>query len=259
MKIYYISNPSGQLQASIDFVKAIVAGIESNYPRVDKAGAWALNHRVLRDVPPHSDDARPNYAYSYQHLLHVTTISADRTYNLIQSPAQRLQNGTGAQSSLTPQALIASIPLSQTDAHFALLVNQMPLLWSPQRLLDVTNANIYQAGEFFIHVGELRSRRQGHASNTNNSPGVVVCICTHVGSPEADIDDSSIPADESPTDFEYAQESIRDIWNTIKKDLILGRSEVREYMQIAQDFGRDEEQAREAVVRVWCEALGPRP
>ncbi|KAJ4356375.1 uncharacterized protein N0V89_004408 [Didymosphaeria variabile] len=254
MNLYYIPNQGAQLSASLDFVKAIVAGIESSYPRANKAGAWTLSHRVLRDVPPYSETAQTDYAHSYQHLLHVSTISPDRTYSLIQRPPQAGSNGTSAAA---PQVAIASIPLSQSDAHFAFLANQMPLLWSPQRMLDVANGKTYQAGDFLIYVGELRSRRQVQTS-TQTSPGVVVCVSTHAGGPDNDVHASYLLVNEDTIDFEYAQASIRELWSTIKKDITFGRSEVRENMQLAQDFGDDEERSREAVMRMWCEALSPR-
>ncbi|KAF2448719.1 hypothetical protein P171DRAFT_481770 [Karstenula rhodostoma CBS 690.94] len=243
--VYYIPNQGAQLSASLDYVKAIVAGIESSFPRADKAGTWALTHRMLRDNPPYSEAAQPDYPHAYQHLLHVSTISPDRTYNLIQHPPQAGHDGSPG---TVPQVAIASLSLHQGDAHASFLANQMPLLWTPQRMLDVANGNTFQAGDFLIHVGELRSRRQAQAGN-QTSPAVVVCVSTPAGGP--DYDDDTI-------DFEYAQASIRELWNTIKKDIAFGRAEVREHMQLAQDFGRSEEQDREAVARIWCAALSPR-
>lgn len=250
--VYYIPNQGAQLSASLDYVKAIVAGIESSFPRADKAGTWALTHRMLRDNPPYSETAQSDYPHAYQHLLHVSTISPDRTYNLIQHPTPAGQDG----SSGTPQVAIASLPLSQGDAHANFLANQMPLLWTPQRMLDVANGKTFQTGDFLIYVGELRSRRQAQTGN-QASPAVVVCVSTHAGGPDDD-DTSSSPPDENAIDFEYAQASIRELWNTIKKDITFGRAEVREHMQPAQTFGRSEEQNREAVARMWCEALSPR-
>jgi hypothetical protein len=256
--LYYIPNHGGQLAASLDHVKAIVAGIESSYPRAGKGAAWTLTHRVLRDVAPYSETAQTDYLHAYQHLLHVSSISPDRTYNLIQHPPPPALDGT---SCTAPHAAMASLPQSQGDAHAAFLANQMPLLWSPQRMLDVANGKTFHAGDFVIYLGELRSRRQGQTSN-QTAPGVVVCVSTHVGGPDDDDDDdddtSSPPPDEDTMDFEYAQASIRELWNTVKKDITFGRADVREYMQLAQDFGRHEEQAREAVARMWCEALSPR-
>lgn len=246
--LYYIPNHGAQLSASLDLVKAIVAGIESSYPRADKAGAWTLTHRLLRDVPPYSETAQTDYPHSYQHLLHLSTVSPDRTYNVIS------QNHASATA---PQVAVASIPLSQTDAHFAFLANQMPLLWSPQRMLDVVNGKTYHTGEFLVHVGELRSRRQVQTSN-QTSPAVVVCVSTHTGGSRDDDDPPSLPVDDNAMEFEYAQALIRDLWGTIKKDITFGRSEVREHMQLAQDFGPDQEKTREAIARMWCEALSPR-
>jgi hypothetical protein len=261
--LYYIPNHGGQLAASLDHVKAIVAGIESSYPRADRAGAWTLTHRVLRDVAPYSETAQTDYPHAYQHLLHVSSISPDRTYSLIQHPPPPAQDGTSPTTSpTTPHMAMASLPLSQGEAHAAFLANQMPLLWNPQRMLDVANGKTFHAGDFLIYLGELRSRRQGQTGN-QTAPGVVVCVSTHVGGPDDDDDDddddSSSPPDEDAMDFGYAQASIREFWNTVKKDITFGRADVREYMQLAQDFGRDEEQAREAVARMWCEALSPRP
>lgn len=227
-----------------------MSGIETSYPRADAAGAWTLSHRMLRDVPPYKEHGQTDYVHAYQHLLHVSTVSPDRTYNLIQHPPQTTQNGI-------PQVAIASIPLTQTDTHFAFLVNQLPLLWVPQRVLDLPNGKIYQAGEFQIHIGELRSRRQA-STGVPTSPAVLVCISTTVGGPDDEAENSSSVAEESITDFGYAQESIRELWNTIKKDASFSRADIREFMQLTQDFGNDKELAREAVVRMWCAALSPR-
>lgn len=252
--VYYIPNQGAQLSVSLDYVKAIVAGIESSFPRADKAGTWGLTHRLLRDNPPYSETGRENYPHAYQHLLHVSTISPDRAYNFIQHPPNAGQNGNvGA----TPRIAIASLPLAQGDAHAGFLANQMPLLWTPQRMLDVVNGKTFQAGDFLIYVGELRSRRQAQTGN-QISPAVVVCVSTHAGGPDNDDNTSSAPADDNAIDLEYAQASIRELWNTIKKDITFGRAEVREQMQSVQGFGHGEEQNREAVVRMWCEALLPR-
>lgn len=252
-RIYYIPNQGAQLQASQDCVKAIVGGIEASYPHVDTAGTWTLSHRILRDVPPYSESGQADYVHAQQHLLHVSNVSQDRTYNLIQDPPPTDQNET---STPNTHVAISSIPLNQTDAYFGFLVNQMPLLWSPQRMLDVVNGKTYRIGDFLIHIGELRSRRQAQ-TGIASSPAVAVCISTHVAGPDDD-DESTPSTDEAGIDFDYAQDSIRELWNTIKKDTTFNRSEVRENMQLAQDFGREEELAREAVVRMWCTALSPR-
>lgn len=251
-RLYYIPNQGAQLTASQDFIKQIVSGIESSFPRADTAGTWTLSHRMLRDVPPYKEHGQTDYAHAYQHLLHVSTVSPDRTYNLIQYPPQTTQKDI-------PQAAVASIPLAQTDTHFAFLVNQLPLLWAPQRVLDIPNGKIYQAGDFLIHIGEFRSRRQA-STGVPSSPAVVVCISTEVGGPEDEVEGPSTGADESITDFDYAQESIRELWNAIKKDATFSRDEIpiREFMQLAQDPGHDKELGREAVVRMWCAALSPR-
>lgn len=124
-------------------------------------------------------------------------------------------------------------------------------------MLDVINGKTYQAGDFLIYVGELRSKRQAQTGN-QASPAVVVCISTHAGGADGDDGTSSPTVDDSAIDFEYAQASIRELWNTIKRDITFGRAEVREHMQPTQGFGHGEEQNREAVVRMWCEALIPR-
>lgn len=134
----------------------------------------------------------------------------------------------------------------------------MPLLWSFQRVLDVVNGSTYQAGDFLIQVGELRSRRPGQTSNIN-SPGVVVCISAFVGGSKPNTQDSSASPSDDQAERQFTQETMRQAWNTIKKEMVLGRSEVREYMQAASHVSEnDQDIAREAVVQMWCEALGPR-
>lgn len=235
-------------------MKQIVSGIETSFPRADTAGAWTLGHRILRDVPPYEKHGQTDYAHAYQHLLHVSTISPDRTYNLIQHPAPAAQNGT---ASTFPQVTVASIPVSQTDSHFAFLVNQLPLLWAPQRMLDIPTGKTYQVGDFVVYIGELRSRRQA-STGIASSPGVVVCISTHVGSPDGEAGSLSPTADEEKIDFGYAQDTIREFWGVVKKDATFPQADIREFLQLTQDPGDDEEQAREAVVRMWCAALSPR-
>ncbi|KAF1970752.1 hypothetical protein BU23DRAFT_570431 [Bimuria novae-zelandiae CBS 107.79] len=237
--LYYIPNQGAQLAASQDMAKQIVSGIEARFPRADAAGAWTLNHRILRDVPPYSENPQAAYDHAYQHLLHVSTLSPDRTYNLIQHKAS---------------SAMTSIPLSQTDAHFSFLANQMPLLWAPQRVLDVPNGKIYQAGDFVIGVGELRSRRQASAG-THTSPGLIICISTHAGGPDSEAEGSSSPTEDGDVDFEYAQESIRELWSAITKDVTFNRSDARPFMQPTQDSRLE---PREQVVRMWCVALSPK-
>ena len=229
-------------------------GIETSFPRADTAGSWTLGHRILRDVPPYKEHGQTDYAHAYQHLLHVSTVSPDRTYNLIQHPAPAGQNGT---TNTIPQVAVASIPVTQTDSHFAFLVNQLPLLWAPQRMLDIPAGKTYQVGDYLIYIGELRSRRQA-STGIPSSPGVIVCISTQVGPPDDEAESPSSPREDEKIDFGYAQETIRECWNAIKRDASFPQTEIREFMQSAQDPGDDEEQAREAVVRMWCAALSPR-
>lgn len=254
---------------SVGLVRSIVTGIETRWPRATRDGEWKLNHRLFRNIPDtkqEHDNAAPNTnpSHSYHHLLHASYISYDRTYNLVQPPAQKqpvAQDGRQppqitATSSSPPSAIIA-IPISETDSHFSLLAHQWGALWTPQRILDVPNGIKYTAGMATIYIGELRQRRQGPQSANILSPGVVVSISISAGAGDDDTlpNDPDFPPFDDDIDFEPAQNDIRELWKEIKRDIDFGKSEVREFMQIAQNFDGNKEGERQAAARMWCEAL----
>jgi hypothetical protein len=114
----------------------------------------------------------------------------------------------------------------------------------------------YEGGPFTIHIGELRATRDGGALQ---SPGVVVCISTTVSTYDAsdatgEGENGAAADSREEIDLDCAQASIRAFWNKIKAGRDLGRAEAREIMMTRRnDMGPEDE--RQAVVRMWCEAL----
>jgi hypothetical protein len=102
-----------------------------------------------------------------------------------------------------------------------------------------------------VHLGELRSTREGPQSGGVQSPGVLVCISTVVGADDPDDLVNSENAEEA-LDFDFAQAMIRDCWSKIKDNRDLGKSEVKEIMMATEDLKNQEKQA---AVRMWCDAL----
>lgn len=146
--------------------------------------------------------------------------------------------------------------------YATLLKHQSAALWNARHILSVQQGTAYNGGLCTIQIGELRSTREGPQSGAVQSPGVVVCISTVVGS---DVSDDSNPNTkmengtameidgDATVDFDYAQAVIRDCWAKIKEGRDLGRSEVREVMMAQEDVKGVKE--KEAVVRMWCEVL----
>lgn len=140
----------------------------------------------------------------------------------------------------------------------------MAALWTPRQVFTVQQGASYQSGLCTIEVGELRALREGPQSNAVNSPGVVICISTHIGEIESDEDtnpdiasqdDGTGTTADTEVDFDYAQAIIKECWRTIKGDKDFGgRAQIRDVM-MTPELTTGTEQEREAAVRMWCEVL----
>ncbi|KAK1919323.1 hypothetical protein P3342_009047 [Pyrenophora teres f. teres] len=260
--LYFISNPSATIDASLSTVNTLIQGIESSFQSATRQTPWSLSYRAFRDtVPPgyqhpNGADGKPKpYAYSYQHLLHLSNLDSNRTYIYAQPVAQ---SGT-----------VVSIPLRQQDSHASVLKFQLSALWTSRHTFSVREGTTYSGGLCTIQIGELRATREGPQSAGVLSPGIVVCITTTVGAEDTDdsldlghasledeaamhIDDDD--DDDQEIDFEYAQTVIRECWSKIKDGRDLGRSEVREVMMAPVAPGK-KGQERDAAVRMWCDIL----
>lgn len=160
-----------------------------------------------------------------------------------------------------------SIPASQSESHTSFLVTQLSPLWAFRHALQIPSGLTYTAGQFTIHIGELRASRSGPSSAATVSPGVVVCITTVAGftdnddvEPEADegyqsLNGSSGSMEQEKESLEAAEEEVRALWSMLRQGLDFGKAEVREVMMgkdVAMLKGEGE---KEAVVRMWCEVL----
>ncbi|KAH7065813.1 hypothetical protein BKA63DRAFT_165495 [Paraphoma chrysanthemicola] len=248
--LYFVSNPSTSLDASLNIVSTLVQGLENSFPTASRQTPWALQYRLFRDtIPPgHAPsldaEGKPTpFAHTLQHIVHISSIDPNRTYISVQPPA-------GAST-------VGAIPHNQQDAHALLMRHQFAALWQPRHVLSTSQGTTYGTGLCTIQVSELRSTREGTQSGGVLSPGVVVCISTTVGSDGTDdvVDqfNGTLENGNEPLDFDFAQSIIRDCWGKIKDGRDLGRSEVREVM-MAQDEVHGVKE-KEALIRMWCEAL----
>ncbi|KAH6877881.1 hypothetical protein BKA58DRAFT_376115 [Alternaria rosae] len=256
--LYFVSNPSTTIDASLAIVNTLIQGIETSFQSTTRQQTpWSLSYRAFRDtIPPGYQapagaDGKPEpYAHSYQHLLHLSSLSPNRTYVFAQPLAQ--------------QETMTSIPLRQQDAHASVLRYQCSALWTPRHILAVREGASYSGGLCSIQIGELRATREGPQSGAISSPGVVVCISTTLGAEDTDGNMNSgygtmengtaMEVDEEEVDIEYAQAVVRDCWSRIKDGRDLGRSEIREVM-MASNTTSKKGQEQEATVRMWCDAL----
>ncbi|KAL6704203.1 hypothetical protein ACN47E_008460 [Coniothyrium glycines] len=257
--LFYINNPSTGLDTALSYVNELVQGIETSLQQVTRQSPWSLSYRAYRNpVPPNpqspsdADSKAQQFAHTYQHMLSHTGIAADRTYIFIQPPNE--------------PGVVASIPRQQQDAHASMTRHQMAALWTQRHVLRVEQGITYDGGLFTIQVGELRATREGPQSSAVNSPGVVVCISTVVGSLPSDDNTkaghfetpsghSAAAPEDQDVDFEFAQAMLKDCWRKIKGDKEFGgRAEVKETMMNAA-ITTSTEQEREASVRMWCELL----
>ncbi|KAH7359669.1 hypothetical protein BKA66DRAFT_537881 [Pyrenochaeta sp. MPI-SDFR-AT-0127] len=253
--LYYVPNVSTSLDTSLSTVSTLVQGVETSFQNTTRQNLWSLSYRAFRDTLPHgyqpstdSEGKPKQFAHTYQHLLHLTALSSNRTYVCTQPPGQ--------------QGTVASISVRQQDMYSALVRHQSAALWSARHILSVQQGTTYSGGLCTIQIGELRATREGPQSGAVQSPGVVVCITTIVG---GDISDETPPEskgengtameiDEEPkVDFDYAQAVIRDCWARIKDGRDLGRSEIKEVMMAPEDVKGVQE--KDAAVRMWCEVL----
>lgn len=174
------------------------------------------------------------------------------------TPPSSSANADGSKNS-APGA-VTSIPSAQSDARALLVRHQLAALWTPRHTLSVQSGASYAGGLFTIHVGEVRALREGQGGGVS-SPGVVVCISTRTGDDEDEGVQGSFGAAQNgveAVDFGFAQAAIRELWGRIAAGRDLGRAEVREVFMVPGDArpGKDgKSEARDAVVRMWCEVL----
>ncbi|KAA8617546.1 mediator complex subunit med20 [Pyrenophora tritici-repentis] len=252
--LYFISNPSTNIDASLSIVNTLIQSIESSFQSATRQAPWSLSYRAFRDtIPPGYQhptgaDGKPKpYAHSYQHLLHLSNLDSNRTYIYAQPATQ-------------PETVV-SIPLRQQDAYGSVLKFQLSALWLSRHTFSVREGTTYSCGLCTIQIGELRATREGPQSASVLSPGIVVCITTTVGAEDTDDGPDSghasvgnettmqVDGDDDEIDFEYAQTVIREFWSKIKDGRDLGRSEVREVM-MAPVAPRKKAQERDAAVHL---------
>ncbi|KAF2187278.1 hypothetical protein K469DRAFT_685808 [Zopfia rhizophila CBS 207.26] len=269
--LYYIPTHASPSDASTTLLSSLISNIESRYENYTRQPNWTLSHRLLRSVPPPQASAPPNQLapLSYQHVLHLSYLSASKTYCYIQPsvPPQtpRIKSEPGSQSqsqSLTvkvqpsPAGALIAIPSSQTESHLSLLINQFSPLWAYRQTLSIPNGIAYSIGEFTIFLGDLRLSRSGTASSSNTtSPGTVVCISTSVADGEEEMNEDSASVVADPDDLaqevDQTAKTVRDFWDSIKKGIEFGKVEMKEVMMDKLAF-KDE---GEGIVRMWCEVL----
>jgi hypothetical protein len=225
-------------------VNLLLQGIENSSQTTTRQGPWALQYRSFRDaIPPgnasdvDAEGKQKPFAHTLQHLLHLSSLDPNRTYIYIQPPA-----GTST---------VSAIPLRQQEAHAQLLRHQFSALWQPRHILSIPQGTSYNTGLCTVHLGELRWTREGPQSGGVQSPGVLICISTNIGTDDPD-DLPNTENAERALDFDFAQAMIRDCWNKIKDNRDLGKSEIKEIMMAREDLRNQEKQA---AVRMWCEAL----
>lgn len=247
--LYLVSNPSANLDQSLNIVTALVQGIETSFQTATREAPWSLQYRLFRDTlppkhtPPTDAQGKPQpVAHTLQHHLHLSSIDPNRTFICEQPP--------------NAASTINAIPLRQQEAYLSLGKHQLAALWQPRHILSLQQGTCYTAGLCTVQIGELRAVREGPQSAGVQSPGVLVCITTTIG-PLDSIDQTSsiekLSEDEEDIDFDYAQAIIRNYWNKIKENRDLGRSEVREIMM--QQVKSQDSGEIEAAVQMWCEAL----
>jgi hypothetical protein len=248
--VYFISNSATSTppEASTAIVNTLVQAIETCFPTAAQQAPWALQYRPFRNtIPPGhtpSKDAegKPQpFAHTLQHLFHLSSLEHNRAYICIQPP--------------TGTSTVSAIPLSQLDAHASLVKHQFAALWQARPAVTVEQGTAYTGGVCTVHIGELKSTREGPQSGGIHSPGVVVCISTMVGADESDesLEATNTSVEDEEMDFEYAQDVIRDFWDQIKNGRDFGKSEVREVMMDPKYATGSRE--KDAAVRMWCEIL----
>ncbi|KAJ4325397.1 hypothetical protein N0V94_000739 [Neodidymelliopsis sp. IMI 364377] len=238
--LYFIPTPSAQSTDSNATLTTLISSLETTFHTLTRSTPWSLTYRLFRDTPPRDTSSASNseapapFTHTYQHFLHQTSLSQNRTYVHVAPPANK---GTGS---------VAAIPASQSDAQALLLRNQLAALWQPRHMLSVQQGATYTGGLFTVQIGEVRALREGQGAGVS-SPGVVVCVSTIAGAGGVNGvtggvqngDDDSLVEEE--VDFEFAQATIREFWGKIKAGRDLGRLEVREVLMLPKEGESREE------------------
>ncbi|KAF2477459.1 uncharacterized protein BDR25DRAFT_299390 [Lindgomyces ingoldianus] len=293
--LWFIPSPINAADASTKNFTALINNIEAQFDFATRQSPWALSHRLLRSIPP------PSQPPSYQHILQLSHLSQGKAYCYIQpfipptqtpqhtqiksepnsqsqastpAPTQQFSQSSTLSLSLTPAASgsIIAIPSSQSDSHISFLCNQFSPLWGFRQALQIPNGMTYTAGQFIIHVGEIRASRAGAASaSSTTSPGVVVCVTAvyedelkdiqnkdyHNQDPDdlgfTFLDGGSQDTTTEEVDWTDFECKVRAAWDVVKLGLDFGKVEVREVMMAKERPNAEGE--IEATVRMWCEVL----
>ena len=246
---------------------------------------WSLEHRLLRAPPPPQPAAAASTdpkLLPHQHILSLSHhpgktylyIPANTTTNAATSvagagsgtgSASGAASGAGASGGATPGPVVA-IPAAQAEPFVALLTSKQSALWTHRQTHSVRDGAAFQVGECIVRAGEVRMPRPG-SGGQHLVQGVVVCIETELLGGEEGEEDAEVAVEgdvvmgEGDGDggekgmgveaMREARETIRGLW----KDLGVegGKEGVKEVM--SNYAGAEEEQARWAEVRMWCEVL----
>ena len=157
---------------------------------------------------------------------------------------------------------MVAIPAAQAEPFAALLTSKQSALWTHRQTHSVRDGATFQVGECVVRAGEVRMPRLG-SGGQHVAQGVVVCIETKLqGSGEGEGEDAEVAVEGdgdgdggekgvSVEAMREARETIRGLWKNLGVEG--GKEGVKEVM--SNYAGAEEEQARWAEVRMWCEVL----
>ncbi|MCJ1321933.1 hypothetical protein MMC15_007278 [Xylographa vitiligo] len=213
----------------------VLARLKSQY-NISPLGRWTLDHRLFRGTSLEeianeilNEDGSKGQASRYLQMLYISTHPRySYVVTTTTSVPSQTRAGTPATSSSGGESTgepskVFSIPSGpQSEDFINLIVARMGPLWMPRQVLQVSNGQIFEIGDFRIRIGEVR---QG---GTQQVRGTICEIEWTSG---------------DKNDWATGEDVIKSFWTA------LDMKGPREYIRVP---GIDEEFGN---IRQWCDAL----
>ncbi|MCJ1405471.1 hypothetical protein MMC11_008699 [Xylographa trunciseda] len=235
--VYFLPTASNVASLDTSTYQIVLTRLKSQY-NINPLGRWTLDHRIFRGAPLEgianenlSEDGSKGQASRHLQMLYISTrpkysyVVTTTTIVPSQTRAGTPATSSSGGESAGEPAEVFSIPSGPQSENFIhLVVSRMGPLWMARQMLQVSNGQVFEVGDFRIRVGEVT---QGH-SGIQQVRGTICEIEWTSGNE----DDTTI-----------GEDIIKSFWTA------LDMRGAREYIGVS---GTDEESGN---IRQWCDAL----
>ncbi|MCJ1481706.1 hypothetical protein MMC06_001865 [Schaereria dolodes] len=237
--VFFVPTSSSSITSENSGFKTILARLTSHYTAVPLS-RWTLDHRLFRDGTSHAipvanasmteesvklNNLRYLQILSLSHHPGQTHLAISTTYPLSQTHAGTPATSSSGSHGSTEPATIVSIPSGgHSEEMLQLMVSRLGPLWMQRHVLQVSNGQAFEIGNFRVRIGEVK-QGQGGAQQVR---GVIIGI--------------EWTAREE-YDWGVTEGVVKAFWD------VLDIKGAREYIRVAgveENFGS---------IRQWCEGL----